>query len=92
MSDQNLAPCDAAPAVEKPYAELQLPPPRRSRKKHDLSRLSRLRRNPAGDEGRGRSSMNRHVVVGSNLASANLRLQLHAVLLAFLNSPTSTER
>ena len=31
--------------------------------------------------------MNRQVVVGSDLASANLRLKLHAVLLAFLDSP-----
>ncbi len=31
--------------------------------------------------------MNRHVVVGSNLASANLRLKLHAVLFAYPDRP-----
>jgi hypothetical protein len=81
MSDQNLVPCEAASAGGQPPAELQLPSTRRSRKSHDLSGLSGLRRDPASCEERGCGSMNRDVVVGSDLACADLGLELHTALL-----------
>jgi hypothetical protein len=80
MSDQKLVLTRAASALGQPPAELQLSPTRRSRKSHDRASRTGLRRNPAGGQGRGCGS-NRDVVVGSDLACADLSLELHTVLL-----------
>jgi hypothetical protein len=67
----------AASALGQPPAELQLPPTRRSRNSHDLRRLGRLRRDPASCEGGGCGSVNRDVVVGSDLACPDISFELH---------------
>jgi hypothetical protein len=80
MSDQDLVLTRTASALGQPPAELQLSPTRRNRNSHDRGSLTGLRRNPAGGQGRGCGS-NRDVVVGSDLACADLSLELHTVLL-----------
>lgn len=84
MSDQNLVSYEAASAVGQPPAELQLPRTRRSRQSHGVRCLGGLRRDPASGEGRGCDSMNRDVVVWSDLACPDLSFELHTVLLQVL--------
>lgn len=62
----------------QPPAGLQLPPTGRSRRSHNLGGLRGLRRDRAGGEGGRRGSMNRDVVVGSDLACPDLSFELHS--------------